>query len=473
MEDIQTGRYRVLSVLGQGGMATVYRALDTRLQVHRAIKVLDPAVAQSAQVRARFESEARTMARLQHPNLVTVMDVGEDADRTYIVMELLDGGSLHDRIEREGPLSPRQASTVIQHVLGALRLAHSRGVIHRDVKPHNVLVDEDGVPKLTDFGIARVKTEDTRTRTGAAMGTLAYMAPEQCINAKEVDERADIYGVGVTLYALLKGGEPADSLYVSEIYASAMAGLPEPLVEVITKATRYRAADRYPSAEAMRDALAAVHDRLPSESGAAPLLGPGPDPDVTLADQGEVLTGPVRLAAGLQRLRGRVLLVGGLACGLALVGWGVTDRGPDPSSPEPTAPAGVPAPEPPSEEAAVEIAEEEPVEVPVETVPKPPPEPEPEPAPPARRSKPQPKAEPEPVPPATGRMLINTLPWSHVQVDGVDHGTTDFAGTFEVGPHNLVLRTADDRVKRLVIEVPEDDTAVLCWDFARGSTCSR
>src|SRR5688500_9423447 len=147
-------------------MGTVWLAEDDRLGVRRAIKILDPTMRRSPTIRRRFDAEARAMARLQHPNIVTVHDVGDDGDRSWIVMELVHGGSLVERVQTTGALHPRTACEVLGPVLDALATAHAAGIVHRDVKPHNILLTADGVPKITDFGIAQMSTGAHLTRTG-------------------------------------------------------------------------------------------------------------------------------------------------------------------------------------------------------------------------------------------------------------------------------------------------------------------
>ncbi len=290
-ESIGAGRYQLLGLLGSGGMASVHRAYDSRLDVERAIKVLAPRLAGNPAQRERFVNEARTMAKLHHPNVVTVHDVDVDDGRAYLVMEILPGGSLVDRVTAGGPLAPRLAVDVVAGLLEGLEVAHDAGVVHRDIKPHNVLLDAKGVPKLTDFGIARVTTADrSMTRTGAVMGTLAYMAPEQRLSSKDVDARADIYAVGCTLYALISGREPFD-LHATELHDQTFAGIEPLLADVIKRATRARPDDRFGTAAQMREALVGLRPRLPE----AP---PGADRLVTslgASSSGEV----VRAAHGL------------------------------------------------------------------------------------------------------------------------------------------------------------------------------
>ena len=178
-------RYELVSILGSGGMASVFRAYDTRLKVERAIKVLSPQLTHSNMVRTRFESEATTMANLHHKNIVTVHDIGSEGNVVFMVMEMLSGGSLMDRVENHGTLHPQQAIQAAISMASGLGYAHDKNVIHRDVKPHNVLISEKGVLKMADFGIARIDDGSTSvTKTGAVMGTLAYMAPEQRLSAR-------------------------------------------------------------------------------------------------------------------------------------------------------------------------------------------------------------------------------------------------------------------------------------------------
>ncbi len=266
------GRYRLYQELGSGGAATVYLAFDAMLGVWRAVKLLSPSMAGKAKVRERFLNEARTMARLKHPHIVTVYDVGVDSDgeRVYMVMETLEGGSVMDRVKHSGPLPARMASATVQALLAGLGEAHAHGVVHRDVKPHNVLASKEGVPKLIDFGIAQ-NADRSLTKTGAVIGTWAYMAPEQRTNAKGVDPRSDIYSAGAVLYAVMTGKDPFD-LYATDLHAKLFAGLPDPLVEVIKGATAYEPDERYDNAAEMFHALQAAHRQLPPDPGDTPPL---------------------------------------------------------------------------------------------------------------------------------------------------------------------------------------------------------
>ncbi len=269
-ETLAQGRFQLLDVLGVGGMATVYRAFDRRLQRYRAIKILAPALATRATLRKRFLAEAQTMATLEESRVVRIFDMGEDLDRVYIVMELVEGGSLVDRVNSAGPLPPQLAAQVGMQIAESLHVAHLAGVIHRDIKPHNILLTKAGEIRITDFGIAQVHSEDGdgMTRTGAVIGTWGFMAPEQRSNAKGVDARADVFSTGATLWALLKGETPP------ELYAAtdAFDDMPEALVLVLQRATRYNRDERYASALALADALREVVTRLPPDPEFVPPL---------------------------------------------------------------------------------------------------------------------------------------------------------------------------------------------------------
>ncbi len=269
-DSLAGGRFQLLDVLGSGGMATVYRAFDRRLQRYRAIKILSPALAERESLRKRFLAEAQTMATLEESRVVRVFDMGEDEGRVYIVMELVEGGSLVDRVNAAGPLPPQLATQVAIQIAESLHVAHVAGVIHRDIKPHNILLTRSGDIRITDFGIAQVQSDasDGLTRTGAVMGTWGFMAPEQRSNAKGVDARADVFSTGATLWALMKASTPPE-LYAEE---DAFDDLPEALVEVLRRATRYRREDRYASAQALADALREVLTFLPADPEFVPPL---------------------------------------------------------------------------------------------------------------------------------------------------------------------------------------------------------
>lgn len=257
-------------------MATVYRGFDVRLQVPRAVKVLAPSLAGRRALRERFEAEARTMALFDHPNIVRVVDVGMDGDRVYIIMDLVSGGSLLERVRDFGPLPPRLALDVMLDVLRALQVAHEHGVVHRDIKPHNILLTEKGQVRVTDFGIARLvegdEIDDALTRTGAVMGTWGFMAPEQKENAKAVDVRADLYSAGATLWAIATNQTPGH-LFAADLDASMMQGVPSALADLIKRATRFKREDRFATAAEMLEAATRVREQLQAPPADTPPLG--------------------------------------------------------------------------------------------------------------------------------------------------------------------------------------------------------
>jgi eukaryotic-like serine/threonine-protein kinase len=275
-------RYELIEELGSGGMATVYRAFDTVLEVDRAIKLLAPTLLARASIRQRFASEARTMARLRHPNIVTVYDVCNDDQGFYIIMEYIASGSVDDRVQHFGPLPPQMACDVIIALLNGLTVAHAQNVVHRDIKPHNLLITSEGVPKLTDFGIAHVAEKDRAlTSTGMVMGTLAYMSPEQKMSARKADARADLYSSAATMYALLTNDEPFD-LFSPPVQEEKFVELPECLADLLSKACEYKPENRYQTAEEMIAALKACKAELPPDPANTPAL---PLPEEVMAER--------------------------------------------------------------------------------------------------------------------------------------------------------------------------------------------
>ncbi|MFR9795536.1 Stk1 family PASTA domain-containing Ser/Thr kinase [Streptomyces sp. MS06] len=202
------GRYRVEARIAVGGMATVYRAVDTRLDRVLALKVMHPALAADGSFVERFIREAKSVARLAHPNVVQVFDQGTDGSYVYLAMEYVAGCTLRDVLRERGALQPRAALDILEPVLAALGAAHRAGFVHRDMKPENVLIGDDGRVKVADFGLVRSVDTVTST-TGAVLGTVSYLAPEQ-IEHGTADPRADVYACGVVLYEMLTGGRPHD-----------------------------------------------------------------------------------------------------------------------------------------------------------------------------------------------------------------------------------------------------------------------
>jgi serine/threonine-protein kinase len=226
------GRYRLEDVIGRGGMSTVYRATDRVLQRTVAVKVMSAALAEGdPSTIARFEREARAAASLVHPGIVTVYDTGVDGDQRFIAMEYVDGESLAVIIGREGPLDPDWAARIAAEVADALDAAHHAGLVHRDVKPGNVMIARTGVVKVLDFGIARVSNAASITRTASLLGTAAYMAPEHA-SGEPVDARSDIYSLGCVLYAMLTGDPPFSGDVPAAVLHQQISAAPRPPSEI-------------------------------------------------------------------------------------------------------------------------------------------------------------------------------------------------------------------------------------------------
>ena len=201
------GKYRVLQEVGRGGMAAVYKAHDTVLERDVAIKLIAPHLAWEPKFVDRFLEEARVVARLKHPNIVTIYDFGRYEDRPFLVMEFIEGEQLSDLVHRHGALPPAQVAALVTQVASALDYAHRHGMIHRDIKPQNILLGPDGHATLTDFGLAKVLESTQLTQTGAIMGTPAYMSPEQ-VKGVTLTHATDIYSLGVVAYEMLTGQTP-------------------------------------------------------------------------------------------------------------------------------------------------------------------------------------------------------------------------------------------------------------------------
>src|ERR671938_1454652 len=201
------GRYRLDAQIGAGGMSTVYRAFDQTLERRVAIKLMHREIASDSGQLERFRREARAVARLSHPHIVGVIDAGEDEGRPYIVFEYVEGETLKERIRRMGRLPVDEEIAYAIEIARALGCAHSHGIVHRDIKPQNVLIDPEGSAKVTDFGIARSLEEEGLTADGRVLGTTDYVSPEQAMG-RPVTGQSDLYSLGVVLYEMLTGSVP-------------------------------------------------------------------------------------------------------------------------------------------------------------------------------------------------------------------------------------------------------------------------
>jgi len=284
------GSYEILAPIGSGGMGEVYRARDSRLDREVAVKVLPPAL-ESNDARLRFEREAKAVAALSHPSILAIHDIGRQDDVTFVVMELLEGATLRDRI-LEGTLSPRKAVGVTLQVAEGLDAAHKKGIVHRDLKPENIFVTEEGRAKILDFGLAKVsvselsedeshdgQTQTRQTQAGMVLGTVGYMSPEQ-VRGKDADHRADIFSLGAILYEMLSGVRAFAADTSADTMSAILREDPPSLVDsgktftpslerIVRRCLEKDAEERFQSARDLRFALEALSDiQMDSDSSA-------------------------------------------------------------------------------------------------------------------------------------------------------------------------------------------------------------
>jgi serine/threonine protein kinase/beta-lactam-binding protein with PASTA domain len=341
------GRYAVEAFIAHGGMASVYLATDTRLERRVAVKVMHAHLSDDPETVARFEREARAAARLSSPDVVAVYDQGNDNGRAFLVMEFVPGATLRHILRDRGRLTPGEALAVMDHVLAALAAAHNAGLVHRDVKPENVLVTADGRVKVADFGLARAVAGSTVTTTGSVLlGTAAYLAPEQFEHGT-ADARSDVYSAGVLLFELLTGTTPfqADSAYAllnrhanEDIPAPSTraAGIPPQIDALVTWATSRDPRQRPEDAGELHGSLIDVRDRL-GVHGSVPSLpttlttklvepaGARPIDLTQVVNNGRPPVPPKRVKARRPRRRKRGLIVSAIVAIIVLLaglgGW--------------------------------------------------------------------------------------------------------------------------------------------------------
>jgi eukaryotic-like serine/threonine-protein kinase len=309
------GRYRIERPLGRGGMASVYLAHDVELDRPVAVKLLAESLAGDTAFRKRFLREARLAARLSHPNVVAVYDAGdEDGGRPYIVMEYVDGTTLEGR----GPLPPREAVALVVQACHGLAHAHAAGLVHRDVKPHNILLRTDGTLKVADFGIARAAEATALTQVGTVLGTAAYLAPEQAGGDEKVTAAADVYSLGAVLYELLAGRPPYEPASLADL-----ADRPEirPVSELAPRVPRH------------------IEDAVMRSLARNPAYRPT-SADELARELGDRPTAPTRAApAAPARRRSRWLLALPAAAAIGAVGAGAVVATNDDGKPPPRRPA--------------------------------------------------------------------------------------------------------------------------------------
>lgn len=260
-----SGRYELLEKIGDGGMAVVYKGRDRLLNRFIAIKILRPEFTKDATFVENFKRESQAAAGLSHPNIVGVYDVGREGNINYIVMELIEGKTLNQIIEEEAPMDYRKVIDISKQVASALRVAHKNKIIHRDVKPHNIMITTDGVVKLADFGIARAVNDATLSTGSKIVGSVHYFSPEQA-RGNYVDERSDIYSLGIVMYEMLTGQVPFDGdnpvtvalKHINEEItppSELVDGIPPALERCVMKATNKYQTNRFASAEELIEAL--------------------------------------------------------------------------------------------------------------------------------------------------------------------------------------------------------------------------
>ncbi|MDE2117486.1 MAG: serine/threonine protein kinase [Betaproteobacteria bacterium] len=282
----QLGRYEIIGELGQGAMGIVYKAKDPLIDRIVAIKTisLNLAMEEKEEYEARFYQEAKAAGRLSHPNIVTIYDVGKSGDVAYIAMEFLEGRELRDILNEDAHLPIGQVLDIVVQVAQGLAYAHEHGIVHRDVKPANIMVVRDGHVKITDFGIARMASASVRTQTGMVLGSPKYMSPEQ-VMGKPIDQRSDIFSLGVMLYEMLAGQVPFNGENVNAIMYQILNAVPPPLSTmnpavpemlnfIIAKALAKAPDDRYHNAGEFANDLRACRDAVLRSGAVQPQAAP-------------------------------------------------------------------------------------------------------------------------------------------------------------------------------------------------------
>ena len=291
-----SGRYEVLKRVGSGGMADVYMAKDHKLNRNVAVKVLKSEYVEDEKFLKKFETEAQAVARLSHPNIVNIYDVGMEDGINYIVMELAEGITLKEYIRKKGYLSPKEMVEISTQIASAISHAHKNHIIHRDIKPQNILVSDTGIIKVTDFGIAKATSSNTVTSTATAMGSVHYISPEQA-KGRFCDEKSDIYSLGITMYEMVTGHVPFDhenGVTIALMHlqneitppSQIRDGIPDSLEKIILKCTMKKPEERYQTADDLiADLRLVFEDTSGGYVGVVPAIDDSP---TIMIDQNEL-----------------------------------------------------------------------------------------------------------------------------------------------------------------------------------------
>jgi serine/threonine-protein kinase len=474
----QIGKYKIVELVGEGAMGTVYRAVDSVIGRTVAIKVMNASIARQADHRQRFLREAQAAGSLQHPNVVTIFDMGEVDGHLFIAMEFLHGADLEKLMGGAEPLKLQSKLDVIVDVLMGLSYAHKNGIVHRDIKPGNIRVSEDGNAKIMDFGVAHLASSEM-TRTGLVVGTPSYMAPEQVTGGKAVPG-TDLFAVGAVLYHLLTGSKPFDGPTLQSLFYRIVTDMPRPLEEmkpglpadldkIVQKAMAKDPADRYQTALDMANDIIAVRAGLSGDAYAstASLTASAVSVVENYAPKPVPVT-PLPAKTGT-----RHLAIGGGVAAILVIGWLLFGRDKEPRNPEagtvaasdsaPSIVAAAPEPAKESVSTPVAAAEIPPAAVTTETAPEAP-----------RKKEVKPKAVAKALPPR--REMTPSNPATHVAVSSP---VVMPPAPRPAPPRDTVIRTVTvpppTPVKEKAVEVPpapkpapRDEVASAIAAYARA-----
>ncbi|HSD43194.1 MAG TPA: protein kinase [Burkholderiales bacterium] len=496
------GRYEVLGELGRGAMGVVYKARDPIIDRVVAVKTIDSGRSgeAAASFTERFFQEARSAGRLNHPNIVTIHDAGEAGGQAYIAMELLEGSSLRDMLDEHAPLPVARAVEIAGQVARGLAYAHEHGVVHRDVKPANIIVLHNRRPKITDFGIARLGEADVLA--GSRAGSPKYMSPEQIRGDGTLDGRSDVFSLGAVLYEMLTGRQAFNGGGATAIMRAVLEAMPEPpsahnprvppdLDAIVLRMLAKRPDARHPSARWLFRELRQLEEKLEKEPSAPASTRADPpmrkmsdeDPTLVMPDAQEASDAPT--PGPSMRSPRRLLQIAAIAAVLAITAGFLALRGES----QPPSVARAPAPPMPIVAAAPAPVEEPPVPPPPSVAAREkPPAPAARPKPPARATKklpdppaapvvtpppnevaaaPPPKPAPPP-PPQTGKIVLTVSPWGEIYVDGKLRGTTPPLAELELPPgrHRLEIRNSAQLPFHTFVDLQAGDTQRIRHAFA-------